>query len=110
MNYKDTHITTMTDLNTPNVFYLVPEKALEELFEVIKDLRKFQENLERGVENVKPLGDYIDEIQAMKVLKRGKTWFWNKRKSRELPGKNAAGRWYYKVSDLNKFIENGKSV
>ena len=100
----------MNDLSTHSVFYLVPEKALDELIEAVKSIRKLQETLERGEENAGALGDYIEEKQAMKILRRGKTWFWNKRKSEELPGKKAAGRWYYKVADINKFIENGRSV
>jgi hypothetical protein len=100
----------MIDLEKPSTFYLVPEKVLEEFIEVVKNFNKLQENLERREENVKPLGDYIDEDQAMKILKRGKTWFWNKRKTGELPGKKAAGRWYYKVTSIYKFIEDGRTI
>lgn len=100
----------MNDLDKQSTFYLVPEEALEELIAAVKSIKKFQENLERGEENARPLGDYIDESQAMKILKRGKTWFWNKRKTGELPGKKAAGRWYYKVTDIYKYIEDGGSI
>ena len=100
----------MFDSNTPNVFYMIPEKTLDEFIEAVKSIKKFQENLERGDGKAGALGDYIEERQAMKILRRGKTWFWNKRKSEGLPGKKAAGRWYYKVADINKFIENGRSV
>jgi hypothetical protein len=100
----------MNDLDKQSTFYLVPEKALEELIIAVKNIKKFQENLERGEENVKPLGDYIDEDQAMKVLKRGKTWFWNKRKTGELQGKKAGGRWYFKISNIYKFIDDGRTI
>jgi hypothetical protein len=104
------YITTMDDLNNHSVFYLVPEKVLDELIEAIKSIRKLQETLERGEENTKAIGDYIEESQAMKILRRRKTWFWNKRKKGELSGKKAAGRWYYKEADILKYIENGRSI
>jgi hypothetical protein len=87
---------------------MVPEKAFQDLIETVHSIRKFQETQGSGEKNAQALGDYIDEDQAMKILRRQKTWFWNKRKTGELPGKKAAGRWYYKVVDINKFIENGR--
>ena len=53
------------------------------------------------------LGDYIPEERAMELLGRGKTWFWNQRKSGDLNGKKAAGRWYYSLDELKKLINNG---
>jgi hypothetical protein len=44
------------------------------------------------------------------VLKRGKTWFWNKRKTGELQGKKAGGRWYFKISNIYKFIDDGRTI
>ena len=96
------------DLNQRNTFYLVPEKVLDELIQAIRDIRNIQEELAASG-NKEMLGDYISEEVAMKLLNRGKTWFWAKRKSSELPGKKAAGRWYYSKRSINKFISNGSS-
>ena len=97
------------DLNKTLTFYLVPKEVLDELIEAIKDLKKLQLGLEKK-DISQTLGDYIPEEMALDLLARGKTWFHNKRKSYELPGKKAAGRWYYKRQDLLKLIESGESI
>jgi len=86
----------MFDFDKHNTFYLIPKEAFDELIQAVKDLRQMQAEIERGADS-SALGDYIPEDRAMEMLKRGKTWFFNKRKSGELPGKKAAGRWYYRL-------------
>lgn len=100
----------MNDLKRHSTLYLIPEEVLDELIAAVKSIKKFQENLEKEEKNIRPLGDYIDEDHAMELLKRGKTWFWNKRKSGELPGKKAAGRWYYNIADIKTYIQNDGNV
>lgn len=56
-----------------------------------------------------PISDYITEKEAKEILGKGTTWFWNKRKSQELNGKKSGNVWYYKVREIQKFIENGQS-
>ena len=97
------------DLTNTQTFYLVPQEVLDELIEAIRDLKKLQLGLENK-DISQALGDYISEEIARDLLARGKTWFHNKRKSQELPGKKAAGRWYYKRQDLLKLIESGKNI
>jgi len=99
----------MLNLDKQKIFVLIPEEVMNELIQAIKDLKMLKETLEKG-NNSDALGDYIPEEQAMELLDRGKTWFFNKRKSGELPGKKAAGRWYYKKEDIIKFIQNGRSI
>ena len=99
----------MHHLEDYKTFILIPEDTFEEFIQAIRDLRKIKSFLEKDSDSG-TRGDYIDENEAMKILRRGKTWFWNKRKSRELPGKKAAGRWYYKLMDIDKLIDNGRSV
>ncbi len=53
------------------------------------------------------LNDWCDEEDAMKTLKRKKTWFHNRRKDNTLPGKKAGGKWWYKKEDLIRYIEKG---
>ena len=94
----------MNYFDKQNAFYMIPEEALDELIQAIQDIRRIQAMLEKS-SNSDALGDFIPEEDAMKLLGRGKTWFWMKRKSSELPGKKAAGRWYYNKNDLKKYIE-----
>ena len=90
-------------------FYMIPKEPLDELIKAAQDFRRMQELLEKDTSSG-ALGDYIPEEEAMKLLGRGKTWFWDKRKSGELPGKKAAGRWYYRLKDIQKYIEDGRPV
>ena len=101
--------TTMIDYEQHNTFILIPKEILDELIKAIQDLKQLQDTL-RNENSSGVLGDYIAEEDAMKVLARGKTWFWNKRKSGDLPAKKAAGRWYYHKDDITKYIENGRSI
>ena len=94
----------MINYNNQNTFYLIPKEAMDELLQVVKDLRRMRDEMEGSSE---VLGDYIPEEKAMELLRRGKTWFWNCRKSGILSGKKAAGRWYYRLQDIKKLIENG---
>jgi hypothetical protein len=98
----------MNDLNPYSTFYLIPKEDMDELIQAVRDLRAMREEMGSG-SNSEALGDYVAEEKAMELLCRGKTWFWSKRKSGELIGRKAAGRWYYQLNNLKKFIENGKS-
>lgn len=97
----------MFNPNDKNTFYLVPKEALDELIEAVKAIKHLQDELNKKDET-DALGDFIEEKRAMELLKRGKTWFWEKRKTGELPGKKAAGRWYYRKEDIKKLIIDGK--
>ncbi|KPK82814.1 MAG: hypothetical protein AMS27_13925 [Bacteroides sp. SM23_62_1] len=99
----------MINFDDKHTFYLVPKESLDELIQAVRDLKRLQEEIGKGA-NSEALGDYIPEDRAMELLGRGKTWFFNRRKSGELPGKKAAGRWYYKIADIQKYIENGRTI
>ena len=99
----------MVDYEKHNTFILIPKEALDQLIQAVQDLRLLHDKLDND-NSAGVLGDYISEEAAMKVLGRGKTWFWNKRRSGELPAKKAAGRWYYHQDDIKRYIENGKSL
>lgn len=99
----------MDNLNNCKTFVLIPEEILDELIQAIRDLKKIQ-NIFGQEDRSGVLDDFITEEKAREMIGRGTTWFWNKRKSGELPGKKAAGRWYYKVTDIIKYIENGRSI
>jgi hypothetical protein len=99
----------MFDFDKNNTFYLIPKEAFDELIQAVKDLRLMKDEIGKGITS-SALGDFIPEEIAMELLGRGKTWFFNKRRSGELPGKKAAGRWYYRHQDIKKYIEDGKSI
>jgi hypothetical protein len=77
--------------------------------ELLQKLTRIEKAIQSQKNDGKGLGDFITEKEAMKLLDKGATWFWNKRQSGELTGKKAGNSWYYKQSDILKFIENGKS-
>jgi hypothetical protein len=95
------------NLEDHSTFYLVPKDALDDLIDAVRSIKQLQDDLNKKV-NSETLGGYIDEEKAMELLRRKKTWLWSKRRTGELPAKKAAGRWYYKLTDLQKFIENGR--
>jgi hypothetical protein len=88
-----------------SIYYLIPKEALDDLIQAIKDIRRIQAMFEDN-NSSEVLGNYISEDDAMKLLDRKKTWFFNKRKSGELPGRKAAGRWYYDKTDIRNYIKN----
>lgn len=95
----------MTDISTK--FAIVPYEKMDELFEKVERLNEAisMVKTDKGV-----LGDYITEQEAKQLLSKATTWFWNKRQSEELVGRKAGNKWYYKRSDILKFIENGKKA
>ena len=85
-------------------FVIVPYESMEELLQKVCRIEKAMQNQAKDSTG---LGDFITEKEAMKLLNKGPTWFWNKRQSGDLTGKKAGNSWYYKQSDILKFIENG---
>ncbi|NVO11643.1 MAG: hypothetical protein HXX16_16900 [Bacteroidales bacterium] len=84
---------------------IVPYERMEEL---LRKVERLSEAILRPSPEKNPLGDYMPEKRAKEVLSKQSTWFWNKRKSGELVGRKAGNQWYYRVSDIQKFIENGE--
>ncbi|HNQ67953.1 MAG TPA: hypothetical protein PKN32_06225 [Bacteroidales bacterium] len=88
-------------------YILVSDRKLDELIEKID---KLQSTVTLQKQDGHAIGDYIPEKEAKLLLGKGTTWFWNKRQTGELKGKKAGNTWYYKKSQITKFIENGKSI
>jgi hypothetical protein len=80
----------------------------EDLLEAIEE--KLQQFLPRNnaEEDISAVGEYISQQQAMKMLNRKTTWFYNSRKSGELPAIKSGNGWWYKLEDIEKFISNGR--
>lgn len=87
-------------------YVIIPYPAMDEL---MKRLGKIEKMLEDSKSRDGPLGNYITEKDAMKLLDKGTTWFWNQRKAGTLKGKKAGNCWYYQYSDIILFIDNGKT-
>jgi hypothetical protein len=80
----------------------------EKMDEILKNLQRLNEAVGHSKPEKNALGEYMPEKQAKELLLKQTTWFWNKRRSGELTGRKAGNQWYYKTSDIQKFIENGK--
>lgn len=85
-------------------FVIVPYERMDELLQKVD---KLSEALMNAKQDKGALGEFITEKEAKELLSKGTTWFWNKRQSGELVGRKAGNQWYYKKSEILKFIENG---
>ena len=72
---------------------------------ILKQLRDIDDKLEKP----KSVNDYVSELEAKKLLLRGTTWFWERRRSGELPYTKLGGQVYYLKSDLVKYLEDRSS-
>ncbi|MEI6766783.1 MAG: hypothetical protein WCM76_14225 [Bacteroidota bacterium] len=89
-------------------FALIPYEKMDELMEMMKKMQTFLHQGNKQEQGA--LDDYILEKDAKVLLQKGTTWFWNKRRSKEISGKKAGNQWYYLKSEILKFIENGKTA
>ena len=69
---------------------------------IIKKLNDIDDKLEKP----KSFDDYVSELEAKKLLGRGTTWFWERRRSGELPYTKLGGQVYYLKSDMIKYLED----
>ena len=95
-------------MNTENnkIFMMVDKDQLQEVVEsAMRKVLSFDTKSQS--QEVKQLGDYISQSEAMKMLNRKTTWFHLKRKSGELSAKKSANQWWYKRSDLENFVNGG---
>jgi hypothetical protein len=63
------------------------------------------EDIEKRLEKPLTVNDYVSERDAKEMLKRGTTWFWEKR-NQGLPWFKLGAEVYYKKSDLLTLIQN----
>ena len=80
----------------------------------LEDFRRLEEkqdeilNLLKGNNHPSSVtDDFLTEDKAKEIFPRGSTWFWNKRKSGELPFSKVGQTVYYKREDLLKLINSG---
>jgi uncharacterized protein YjcR len=63
------------------------------------------EDIEKRLEKPLTVNDYVSERDAKKLLKRGTTWFWEKR-NQGLPSFKLGAEVYYMRSDLLTLFQN----
>ena len=63
------------------------------------------EDIDKRLEKPLTVDDYVSERDAKKMLKRGTTWFWEKR-NQGLPWFRLGVEVYYKRSDLLTLFQN----
>lgn len=86
-------------------FYMVPGSVLEKILESqskILDLLSGKSNFA----SKDPLGDFISEVEAKKLLSKKTTWFWKMRTSGLLPASKVGGRNYYRKQDIQKLLDS----
>ena len=76
-----------------------------QLSRILKMLKDIDDKLNKP----KSIDDYVSELEAKQLLGRGTTWFWERRRSGELPYTKLGGQVYYLKSDLVKYLEDRSS-
>lgn len=71
----------------------------------MNQILKKLEDIDKKIEKPLTVDDYVSERDAKKMLKRGTTWFWEKRKQ-GLPFFKLGAEVYYKISDLLTLFQN----
>lgn len=84
---------------------LVPQSFLEGIADTQK---KILEQIRKLKPTENTVGDYISETQAKKLLKKGTTWFWNKRTCGELPFTKVGNTIYYSKADIERLFDKYK--
>ena len=86
------------------LFMMMPEEVVEEFRQLAKDCKKIIATF-KNQGQPDSFGDWIPESEAQRMLGRKTTWFYNKRKSKELTGKKRGGRWWYSKAEIQNYIE-----
>jgi hypothetical protein len=72
-------------------------------------IHKQLKDIDDKLEKPKSVNDYVSELEAKKLLLRGTTWFWERRRSGELPYTKLGGQVFYLMKDLVKYLEDRSS-
>ena len=97
-------------------FGMVEREALDTWFfgtcKTQKQLDRFEKQLDKfhknGNHQSDQIGDFVTEDHAKKLLCKKTTWFYNQRKADRLCGFKVGSKRFYKMSDLIKFVDDGK--
>lgn len=86
-----------------DAFYLIPAPLLKQLLDGQEAILSKLNSVTSDVLS-KPVGDYISEAEAKKLLNKKTTWFWNMRKSELLPFSKIGNTVYYKKQDILELL------
>lgn len=92
-------------LEIPGGKLLVPSDLKEQLDRVESKLDKISGG---DLSFSHQIGEFVSETFAMDKLGRKKTWFYLERKAGRLKAYKSGSKIFYKMSDLIKYIEDGK--
>ncbi|MBN8667357.1 MAG: helix-turn-helix domain-containing protein [Chitinophagales bacterium] len=98
---KENNISNETIFRQNSPLVIVPEDLLES---ILNKQDKILELLES--KNLPTLKGYVTEKQAMEILDKKVTWFWQVRKSGKLPFKKIGKTVYYAMEDIYSLLEN----
>lgn len=84
-----------------NSFYMIPEDLLDTL---VAKQDRIIELLEAKKEAA--LNGFITERQAMELLNKKVTWFWQMRKTGQIPYKKIGRTIYYSRDDISSLLKN----
>jgi hypothetical protein len=82
-------------------FSLVPDEVLDTL---VAKQDRILELLEAKKDAT--LNGFVTEKQAMQIVKKKATWFWQMRKTGQIPYKKIGKTIYYSVDDLSSLLDN----
>ncbi len=83
-------------------FVMLPKSLLDEIMQTLIDLR----NQKSIVSNpISILPDFISEKEAIELLGRKTTWFFNMRKSGALRFRKLGSKVYYPVVEIQKLLK-----
>ncbi|MFN8353201.1 MAG: helix-turn-helix domain-containing protein [Spirosomataceae bacterium] len=86
--------------------YLVPKSYLDKLEESQK---KILSMLEGGqTTSTTSVGNYVPEPEAMRLLGRKSTWFWQQRTSGELAYSKVGNKIYYSRLDILALLDKNR--
>jgi hypothetical protein len=86
-------------------FIITTEEKLRKLF---KELLTEHFSNSKKTDPQTELGDYLEEKQAIQLIGRKTTWFYNMRQAGLLPYSKVGSKTFYCKSDLIKLLENNK--
>lgn len=86
-------------------FVIVPVAWLNELMERQNSILQLL-NQSNPISSNNCLADYISEKDAMKMLNKKTTWFWNMRDSRKLKAYKIGNTNYYMKINILELLEN----
>ncbi len=91
--------------NSKDPLFLVPVSVLEKILDGQSKIMDLLNGKSASLGKA-PLGDFISEADAKKLLNKKTTWFWKMRTSGYLPSSKVGGKNYYRMQDIQKLLDS----